>query len=73
MTRPTPDTDASLFLTAAHGMQHMMWCGTNWMLALGLETMLAAHIIQLSVASRGQNELSWWRMGLSSSLRSAGF
>jgi len=63
-TRPMPGTDASLALTAAHGIQHMMWRGANWMLALGLESMLAAQIIQVSIASAGQNELSWWRMSV---------
>jgi hypothetical protein len=62
LTRPSRDTDTSLVLTAAHGMQHMMWRGANWMLALGLESMLAAQIIQVSIASAGQNELSWWRI-----------
>jgi hypothetical protein len=64
VTRPSPDTDASLARSTAHGMQHMMWRGANWMLALGLESMLAAQIIQVSVTSAGQNELSWWGMSV---------
>jgi hypothetical protein len=64
VTRPSPDTDASLARSAAHGMQHMMWRGANWMLALGLESMLAAQIIQVSITSAGQNELSWWGMSV---------
>ena len=62
MTRPIPDANAPLALTAAHGIQHMMWRGANWILALGLESMLAAQIIQVSIASAVQNELNWWRM-----------
>ena len=42
----------------------MMWRGANWMLALGLESMLAAQIIQVSISSAGQSELSWWRMSV---------
>jgi hypothetical protein len=38
--------------------------GSEWMLALGLEAMLAAQIIQVSMAYVGHNELSWWRIGL---------
>jgi hypothetical protein len=38
--------------------------GSEWMLALGLEAMLAAQIIQVSMAYLGQNELSWPRVGL---------
>jgi len=62
LTRPIRKTDAALALTAVHALQHMTWRGSNWMLALGVESMLAAQIIQVSVASAGQNELSWWRM-----------
>ena len=62
VTRPISQTDTYFALTAAQALQHMMWRGSNWMLALGLESMLAAQIIQVSVASAGQNELSWWRM-----------
>jgi hypothetical protein len=64
VTRPIRDAEASFALTAAHGIHHMMWRGANWMLALGLESMLAAQIIQVSIASAGQNELSWWRMSV---------
>jgi hypothetical protein len=64
VTRPIRDPRASPALTAAYGLHHMMWRGANWMLALGLESMLAAQIIQLSIASAGQPELSWWRMSL---------
>jgi hypothetical protein len=42
----------------------LMWRGANWMLALGLESMLAAQIIQVSISSAGQSELSWWRMSV---------
>jgi hypothetical protein len=59
-----PESEASLALRAAQGMQHMMWRGTNWMLALGLESMLAAQIIQVSIVSVGQSELSWWRLSV---------
>jgi hypothetical protein len=64
VTRPIRQADASHALTAAQALQHLMWRGYNWMLALGLESMLAAQIIQVSVASAGQNELSWWRMSV---------
>jgi hypothetical protein len=37
--------------------------GSEWLLALGLEGMLAAQIIQVSIAYIGQNELSWARIG----------
>jgi hypothetical protein len=63
-TRPIRDAEVSLARTAAHGMHHMMWRGANWMLALGLESMLAAQIIQVSIASAGQNELSWRRISV---------
>jgi hypothetical protein len=36
------DEEVSLALTAAHGIQHVMWRVANWMLALGRESMLAA-------------------------------
>ena len=58
VARPIRDAEVSLALTAAHGIQHMMWRGANWMLALGLESMLAAQIIQVSISSAGQSELS---------------
>ena len=64
MARPIRDAEVSLALNAAHGIQHMMWRGANWMLALGLESMLAAQVIQVSIASAGQSELSWWRMSV---------
>jgi len=64
VTRPIQDTEISLARSAVHGMNHMMWRGANWMLALGLESMLAAQIIQVSIASAGQSELSWWRMSV---------
>jgi len=64
VAHPLRDTEGSLARTAAHGLQHMMWRGANWMLALGLESLLAAQIIQVSIVSAGQNELSWWRMSV---------
>jgi hypothetical protein len=64
LTRPIPDTEDSLALTAAHALHYIIWRGANWMLALGLESMLAAQIIQVSIVSVGQNELSWWRMSV---------
>ena len=64
VARPIRDTEVSLALTAAHGIQHMMWRGANWRLALGLESMLAAQDIQVSISSAGQSELSWWRMSV---------
>jgi hypothetical protein len=62
LTRPIRHTEPSPARTAAHGLHHMIWPGANWMLALGLEGMLATQIIQVSLASAGQNELSWWRI-----------
>jgi hypothetical protein len=64
LTRPIRNTEASLARTGAHGVHHMMWRGANWILALGLESMLAAQIIQVSIASAGQNEPSWWRISV---------
>jgi hypothetical protein len=64
VTRPSRDTEASLVRIAAHSLHHMMWRGANWMLALGLESMLAAQIIQVSIAAAGQSELSWWRISV---------
>lgn len=64
VTHTIRDAQAPLALSAAYGMQHLMWRGANWMLALGLESMLAAQIIQVSVTSASQNELSWWRMSV---------
>lgn len=64
VTRPIQDPEVSLAFTAAHGIQHMMWRGANWMLALGLESVLAAQILQVSIASVEQNELSWWRISV---------
>jgi hypothetical protein len=58
------DKAAFRSLSAAQSIQHIMWRGSNWMLALGLESMLAAQIIQVSIASAGQQGLSWWRIGL---------
>jgi hypothetical protein len=42
----------------------MMWRGANWMLTLGFESLLAVQIIQVSISSSGQSELSWWRMSV---------
>jgi hypothetical protein len=59
VTRPIQGTGASLARTAALSLHHMIWRGASWMLALGLESMFAAQIIQVSIAAAGQIELSW--------------
>jgi hypothetical protein len=59
-----PTSHTQRRISSSQSMQHIMWRGSNWMLALGLESMLAAQIIQVSIASVGQNELNWWKMGI---------
>ena len=49
---------------SAQSSPQLILRGSAWMLALGLEGMLAAQIIQVSMAYIGQNELSWPRVGV---------
>jgi hypothetical protein len=51
-------------LFIAHSNPWSVLRGSEWMVALGLEGMLAAQIIQVSMAYVGQNELSWSRIGM---------
>ena len=51
-------------LLRAESMQRLMWRGSNWLLALGLEALLAAQIIEVSMAYAKQNDLNWSRIGV---------
>lgn len=49
---------------SAQSSPQIMMRGTAWMMALGLEGILAAQIIQVSMAYIGQHELSWARIAI---------